>query len=328
MVGVLEYAALVIIYSLLAATVLEALLYAWRVKNPFLATRFRLLTLAVPPVVPLLFLLMGEGGQDVRRQIALLDLSNWLGSAPSLGHPGWLLIGGAMAATTLLLIGREAADVARQISAGRMPVQPLASLPEQLQRTLRRLKARGLRLCPVLAVAQPEAVASAVGVRQPKIVLSTGLLDLLDEEELEAVLAHEMAHVDRRDNHFGWLLFALRLGSFYNPVALFVFHQISHDVERICDSDAADMTGRPLALGSALIKVFGASRGTVRGRRAWSQRFAQRAATLEKRARRALVVDRVERLVHPEIVKPVSFPRLRLALSIASISSLAYLVVY
>jgi hypothetical protein len=39
-------------------------------------------------------------------------------------------------------------------------------------------------------------------------------------------------------------------------------------------------------------------------------------------------VDRVERLFHPETVKPVSFPGLRLGLAIASISSLAYLVVY
>jgi Zn-dependent protease with chaperone function len=232
------------------------------------------------------------------------------------------VLGSAMVVTTLLLVGIEVVDLARQMSAGRMPVQPLSSLPEQLQLALGRLKAQGLRLCPVLAVAQPEPVASAVGVRQPKIILSTGLLKTLDEEELEAVLAHEMAHVDRRDNSLGWLLFGLRLVSFYNPVALFTFHQISHDVERMCDSDAAEITGKPLALGSALIKVFRSSRSAGRGH------FGQRAAALEKRARRALVVDRVERLVHPETVKPVSFPRLRLALAIAGISSLAYLVVY
>jgi Zn-dependent protease with chaperone function len=328
MVGVLEYAALVIIYSMLAAVVLEALLYAWRVKNPFLATQLRLLILAVPPVAPLLFFLMGGGVQDARRHVALLDLGNWLGAEPSLSHPGWLLLGAAMATTTLLVIGFEVADLARQVSAGRMPAQPLSSLPESLQRALANLKARGVRTCPVLAVPQPEAIACVVGVRRPKIMLSTGLLRLLDEEELESVLAHETAHVERRDNRLGWLLLGLRLGSFYNPVALFVFHQVSHEVERMCDSDAADMTGKPLALGSALIKVFRAARAPIRQGGVWSTRFAQRAATLEKRARRALVIDRVERLVHPETIKPVSLPRLRLVLATAGVLSLAYLVVY
>ena len=113
------------------------------------------------------------------------------------------------------------------------------------------------------------------------------------------VLAHEMAHVRRRDNRFGWLLFALRLGSFYNPVALFVFHQISHDVERMCDAEAAAATGKPLALGSALIKVFRACPGWRRGEGTWSGRFASRGDAGEA-GPRALVVDRVERLVHPE----------------------------
>lgn len=330
MAGALTYAALVIFYSLLAAALIEALLYAWRVKNAFLAVRLRLLTLAVPPLVPPLFHLLSsfEGLGGLRQGLALLDLRNWFGPDPSLLHPAWILVLIAVTATTLLMLGLEATDIARQMAASRAPIQPLSDLPGRLRRAVERLEGRGLHTCPVLAVPQSDAVAYAVGVRQPKIVVSTALLRLLDEEELEAVLAHEMAHVKRRDNWFGWLLFSLRLASFYNPVALFVFHQISHEVERMCDADASAATGKPLPLASALIKVFRASRQPARGGRLWSRRLASRTATLEKRARRALVTDRVERLVHPEKVDPVSLPRLRLGLALAAILGMGFMVVY
>ena len=48
-----------------------------------------------------------------------------------------------------------------------------------------------------------------VGLWQPKLVVSQGLLDILDKEQLEAVLAHEQAHLFYRDTFsfflLGWL---------------------------------------------------------------------------------------------------------------------------
>ncbi|MEH1778534.1 MAG: M48 family metallopeptidase [Nostoc sp.] len=49
---------------------------------------------------------------------------------------------------------------------------------------------------PALFVSQnPEANSYALGQENPYIVINTGLLDLLDETEIRAVLAHELGHI-------------------------------------------------------------------------------------------------------------------------------------
>ena len=53
--AVLQYMALAVAYSLLAAAVLEGLIALWGIRDPSLAIRLRLLVLAIPPLAPLLF---------------------------------------------------------------------------------------------------------------------------------------------------------------------------------------------------------------------------------------------------------------------------------
>ncbi len=326
--ALLEYSALAMLYSLLAAGILETLLYLWQVRDPTLAVAFRLPILAVPPVAPLLYALLdsGLGLQSLRRQGALLELHRWLGPEPSLSHPGWTLLLAIMAGTTLLLVALEVVGYLRQSLRRPTIAQPSLPLPPRLQGSLDRLAARGVRPFSLLLTDRPELTACAMGLRHPSILLTNSLAEMLDDEELEAVLAHEMAHVRRRDNWLGWLLVGLRLLSFYNPVALLVFHQMGHDMERVCDAEAGRVTGKPLALASALLKVYRASRASTEGSRGWSRRIGDRAAALENRARRALVEDRLEQLVHPETVGSTSFPRLRLGLAIAATVGLAYFV--
>ncbi|MHB0870927.1 MAG: M56 family metallopeptidase [Chloroflexota bacterium] len=326
----LQYSALAIFYSLLAAAILEALLRLWRVQDPPLAVAFRLPILAIPPVAPLLFPLLSPqwGSEPFHQQWAILELRHWLGSEPSLSHPGWILLLGASAATTLFLVGLEAASHWRQLLRRPAASQTPLPLPERLQETRKRLEALGVHPFSIQLSDQPDPAACAVGLRQPTVLLTTALVDMLDDEELESVLAHEIAHVRRRDNWLGWLLFGLRLASFYNPVALLTFHQIGHDMERVCDAEAGRVTGRPLALASALLKVYRASHAPTPGLQSWPQRIGRRAAALENRARRALIEDRLERLVHPERVASASYPWLRLALAVAAVVALMYLVVH
>lgn len=53
---------------------------------------------------------------------------------------------------------------------------------------------------PTVAVTDRQApLAMTTGLSSATLVVSTGLLELLDEDELEAVVAHELAHVANRD---------------------------------------------------------------------------------------------------------------------------------
>ena len=61
-------------------------------------------------------------------------------------------------------------------------------------------QALGLRLAPVLAWCDEVAVPTVIGVLRPTILLPLSLTSGLAPEQVEAVLAHELAHLRRWDH--------------------------------------------------------------------------------------------------------------------------------
>ncbi|MBE3560572.1 MAG: M56 family metallopeptidase [Ktedonobacteraceae bacterium] len=110
-------------------------------------------------------------------------------------------------------------------------------------------------------VDRPQALT--YGVLHPVIVLSVWMLRHLDRHELEAVMSHELAHVAARDIMLVWLGTVLRDAFFYFPTSQIAYRQLVLEKELACDDQAVAMTGRPMALASALLKVslYAAERG-------------------------------------------------------------------
>ena len=119
------------------------------------------------------------------------------------------------------------------------------------------------RLVPIMGVAYPRVVVldrpavapCSVGLRSPTIALSSRLLAELDEEKLEAVLAHELAHVARRDAIFHWPSLLLRDLLAFNPVAHRLFSRLLAEREKDADLRAAAALGNPRAMAKALVDV-------------------------------------------------------------------------
>jgi len=99
-------------------------------------------------------------------------------------------------------------------------------------------------------------LALTAGVFRPTVLLSTWMVEHLDRRELEAVLAHELEHVARRDYPVMWLATVLRDAFFYLPTSWTAYRQLAHEKELVCDDLAVGSTHRPLALASALAKVW------------------------------------------------------------------------
>lgn len=118
--------------------------------------------------------------------------------------------------------------------------------------------ARGRYLTPIQVFLIPvqRPIAFTCGFSRPMIFLSPWMIHHLDTHELEAVLAHEVEHVIRRDYSVLFLATFLRDAFFYLPTSQKGYHQIQHDKELACDDQAASTTQRPLALASALTKVW------------------------------------------------------------------------
>ncbi len=98
--------------------------------------------------------------------------------------------------------------------------------------------------------------AYVVGRRRPVVVLDAALVDDLDHEELEGVLAHELAHVRRRDTLVAQSLGVLRDLTFFVPGGGWAVRQLHRERELAADQLAVGATRRPGALASGLLKVI------------------------------------------------------------------------
>ena len=108
----------------------------------------------------------------------------------------------------------------------------------------------------ILLCTRERPLAFTFGVLRPTILLSTWMVTQLDRRELEAVLTHELEHVARRDYLAVWFATVLRDAFFYLPTSRVAYHQLQQEKEFACDEMAVEVTHRPLALASALTKVW------------------------------------------------------------------------
>ncbi|MFQ5871262.1 MAG: M48 family metalloprotease [Candidatus Geothermarchaeales archaeon] len=136
--------------------------------------------------------------------------------------------------------------------------------------------------------------AYAVGAKNPAVVIDERLIGLLSQEELEAVLAHELAHLRNGDVRIKALTAVYRSVLRFDPVLRAVEAAIHREQELRADEVSADVTGGPLALASALLRMHQASRNdsspqqAIRGIQ-WRKELLRRTPHLR---------TRVSRLIH------------------------------
>lgn len=105
----------------------------------------------------------------------------------------------------------------------------------------------------VLGIDRP--FACVAGVARPALFVSRWMLDHLTPSELEALVAHELAHLKHADNLVAWLdVILLRTFEFLPPMRR-AWNESLAEREEAADARAATVTGQPLELASALVKV-------------------------------------------------------------------------
>lgn len=95
-------------------------------------------------------------------------------------------------------------------------------------------------------------VPAVVGWFRPLILLPTRIVTGLSDEELRAILAHELAHIRRHDYlvNLGQLVVENLL--FYHPVVWWLSYRIRQERENCCDDIAAQACGSRVTIARAL----------------------------------------------------------------------------
>lgn len=322
-----KYLTQTLVYSLVVALVVETLIRVWGIASPQSKLKFRLLTLVLPLICWAVFWVASplRESASFRDDIALLDTSQWLnlrlGGNFSLGYILLFLF----ALTTVLFLIQEAFPALRYY----LPRRASLSLIEKNQFPKLDSALRGWTntVAPEIFVTnRKEPMAYVTGTLSPVLVLSPSLIDLLEEEELKGVLAHEMAHILKGDHRRDWALLALRSLMFFNPVVLVVFRRITQENEQVCDDMAVSLTRNPLGLASGLIKVFRGS-GERTPFRSGRRGLIARMGDLLPHHRYRIAEERLKRLLSPVPDKEVSWEGMRLGLSGTMLFGLLFFIV-
>ncbi len=143
------------------------------------------------------------------------------------------------------------------------------------------------------------ALAMAVGGKPPYVLVSRGLLDLLEKDEMETVLAHEVMHLKHHDAQFKVFSRIFSRILFFDPFSKFFDPAVHREREYLADEMGARSTRRPASLASALLKIANTGMPT---KPAWglsilgpSRGVFSRYPPLKERVRRLVVLSELLR---------------------------------
>lgn len=128
--------------------------------------------------------------------------------------------------------------------------EPPAEWRNELSALSRRLQ---LKRVVTLLESEIVRVPLTVGTMKPVILLPLGLLTNLPQDQLEAILLHELAHIRRGDYWVNLMQSFVETLFFFNPAALWVSSLIREERESCCDEIAIGETKSKRNFISALI---------------------------------------------------------------------------
>jgi len=134
----------------------------------------------------------------------------------------------------------------------KMVKQVDASLKTKLNRLSEKL---GVNQAVELLESALVQIPTVVGWIKPVILLPAEALTGLNTVQLEAILAHELAHIKRLDYLVNMLQTVVEILGFYHPAVWWVSHKIRTERENCCDDLAVTVTGDRVRYARALTSM-------------------------------------------------------------------------
>lgn len=183
------------------------------------------------------------------------------------------------------------------MTARRLRTEGTRNAPVALQQVLARLAARlrvtrPVRLLESLVIEVP----AVIGWLRPVILVPTSALTGLTPQQLEVLLAHELAHVRRYDYLVNVVQCVIETLLFYHPAIWWVSRRVREEREHCCDDLAVAVCGDPHLYAGALVGMERIRSTTPR-------------LALAATGGGGSLLHRVRRVLMPATVRTEYFPR-------------------
>jgi len=124
------------------------------------------------------------------------------------------------------------------------------------QRSARRL-AQALKMNRAVQLLESAAVEvpTVIGWLRPVVLLPATSLTGLSTEQMEMILAHELAHIRRNDFFVNLMQAVIETLLFYHPAVWWISNRIRVEREHCCDDVAVAVSGKPLVYARALTRL-------------------------------------------------------------------------
>lgn len=137
------------------------------------------------------------------------------------------------------------------------------------------------------------SVPMTIGWIKPVVLLPVGMASGLTIKQLEAILAHELAHIKRYDYLVNIFQNFVEIVFFFHPATWFISGKVRDERENCCDDFAVEICGDNLVLAKALTQVA-------------SYQHQPRLA-MAFGAKRQTFMDRIKRIIGINDTKPMSY---------------------
>ncbi len=155
---------------------------------------------------------------------------------------GWIAIALGRTAVALACL-RRAARACRTFPAGR----------EARLRYWTAIRQQGRRAC--LGVSDDVRLAAVLGVGRPAIAVAPEVLREMSDEDLDRILVHEWAHVQRRDDVGRLLQAIVRAVAGLHPAIWWIDRQLHLEREVACDDWTINLTGAAREYAACLTRL-------------------------------------------------------------------------
>jgi len=170
---------------------------------------------------------------------------NWLAALKPWMLPLWLA-GVLVCSLRLVLAGMHTVALRRQCALEQGPIAAVVS----------KLAARmGVRRSVSIRVASTTMAPATFGLFRPVILVSSATVLGIAPQQLEAVLAHELAHIRRHDYLVNVLQMLAETLFFYHPAIWWASRRIRVERELCCDDVAVQACGDAICYAQALTSV-------------------------------------------------------------------------